>query len=312
MDKEKMAFEGFWDREAEYFKEVAKESFEKNKLEVEDLIEYLNNCIDLFGINKHYQEDEITNSISAIFLFYSFKQLRWVIHEILSGAYFEAIRNLRFIFETVVWAHFLDEWIDGKTKECLKAGVGAEMSLKYEILELKDDIYDAKGYRKKKNERELIIKETVGKFIEKHAQDFTNEGKEKYKELYFETLKNLGIGFSGKNGLIAKLPLEEGDKEKLDKLYSELSKYTHPSHRILKPFYEVDPGLIFTFGFEQKLFNDCFKFLGKVMDLSYAVLYIHFERLREGIKEKIVAFCRTNFNMEFPITEKLIHGDPKC
>ena len=48
------------------------------------------------------------------------------------------------------------------------------------------------------------------------------------------------------------------------------------------------------------------------MDLSYAVLYIHFERLREGIKEKIVAFCRTNFNMEFPITEKLIHGDPKC
>ena len=284
MDKEKKAFEDFWDHEVGYFKEIAKESLEKNKWNVENQIEYMNNCIDLFDINKYYQRDEITNSISALFLFYSFKELRWVIHEILSGAYFEAIRDLRFIFETVVWAHFLDEWIDEKTKEYLKAGVGAGISLKYEILELKDEIYDAKGYRKKKNEREIIIKDTVGKFIEKHAQDFTNEEKEKYKELYFKILKNLGIGFSGKKGLIAKLPLEEGDKEKLDKLYSELSKYIHPSHRILKPFYEVDPGLVFTFGFEQKLFDDCFKFLGKVMDLSYAILYIHFERLRGCLK----------------------------
>ncbi len=309
MEKEKMTFEDFWNHETEYFKETAKESFKKNKQGVEYFIEYLDNYIDLFGINKYYQKDEITNSISAMFLFYSFKQLRWVNHEILSGAYFEAIRDLRFAFETIVWAHFLDEWINEKTKEYLKVSIGAGISLKYEILKLRDEIYDVKGYRKKKNEREKIVKENVGKFIKKHAQDFTNEETWKYKELYFEILKNLGVGFTGKNGLIAKLPLEEEDEKKLDKLYSELSKYIHPSNRIIKPFYEDDIGLIFNFCYNKILFNSCMRFLVDVMDLFYAILYVHFEKLREVIKEKIVDFCKVNFNMEFPITEKLIRDD---
>lgn len=305
VNKEK-SFEKWLNQEYEIYKGVAKETSKLEEENIGKIFEYLDNCIDLFNLYKHYQDDEITNSISAIFLYNSMRQLRWIIHEILSGSYFEAVRDLRFTFETIVWAHLLDELIDKKTREQLKVSVGAGMSLKYEILKLKDEIYDIGGYRKKKDKREIIIKQKVGWFIEQHALNFTKKEKENYKKLYFEILEQLGFSFSGTR-LIAELPLDEQDKKKLKKIYSKLSKYIHPSHKIIEPFYEDDSSLIFNFEFNKKLFDECFIFCINVMDLFYTILYIHFEKLREIIKKKIVDFCKTKFNMEFPITEKLIN-----
>ncbi len=293
-----MGNENFWDFEAKIFNEVAELTQKECKEDYKKIACVLNNWVGLLNIVKKYSQDEVINSVSAVFLLNSGKQMRWIAHEILSGTYFEAIRDLRWVFETIIWSFNIDNWLDEEAKLIFGVNKGSEMSLKYETLALKDIVEDILRYTSFKD-REKIKKEK----IEEHIKYLSQEQKELYRKFYSNVLnKLLFCKFSGKNGLIWNLPFVTNE---LNELYGELSKYTHFSHKILQPIYEkANWDLVFNFSLDKELVTICTNFLIKVMDVFYSSLYLKFIEIRDEIKQNI-EYCKSH-GVLFPITEGAI------
>jgi len=290
-----MSNENFWNFEAKIFKEVAELTQRECKEDYKKIACVLDNWADLLNIVRKYSQDEIINSVSAVFLLSSGKQMRWIVHEILSGAYFEAIRDLRWVVETIILSFHIDKWLDEKAKLIFGVNKGSEMGLKYKTLALKDMVEDILRYTNFKD-KEKIKKEK----IEEHIKHLPEEQRELYKKFYSNVLdKLLFCKFSGKKGLIQNLPFATNE---LNKLYGELSKYTHFSHKILQLIYErANWDLVFNFSLDKELVATCTDFLIEVMDVFYATLYLKFPRIRDEIKQNL-EYCKSN-GVLFPITE---------
>ncbi len=184
--------------------------------------EWYSNWIDLF---KWLDELTKERRYKSLFL-YRFlelnRQLLWICKCVHSGAYPTAIRELRFVFESLTQAYYID-----------------------------------KEHPESKMECKLEIIKEIDKFI-----------------------------FGSK--LINSTDLE--NKNKLKKLYSELSKYIHSSYESLKsPIKEgkVDTSIIFTYN--KELFGECYIFTNRVMDMVMFILMSFEKRMIKKIqKDKLM------------------------
>jgi mannose-6-phosphate isomerase-like protein (cupin superfamily) len=80
-----------------------KETCTKYPHETDMLFEFVDNWPDLIKVSKE-KNLEATSSLSGTILISSWRLTNWITFDILSGKYFEALRNLRFVFEGSVYA----------------------------------------------------------------------------------------------------------------------------------------------------------------------------------------------------------------
>ena len=128
-------------------KKVRKETYRKYLTETGMLFEFIDNWIDLIPRDNELFSQAI-NSISGIILLNSWKLTNWISYEILSGKYFEAIRNLRFVFEGSVYAVIIEDAIESKVYE--KWGSLSALPLKAEVFQLWEECKKVRVFRKGK------------------------------------------------------------------------------------------------------------------------------------------------------------------
>lgn len=291
------------------FRDVMKETTQNKLDEIHVLIEHFNHWLEIILNRDQYTDEEITNSVSAVFLYLLGKELQWVIFAFLSGAYFQVLHTLRFIFESIVQAHFVDEWLDKEIIWREPDKKGASIYLKLEILQLIDKIRDV--FREKdflKENTQEVIYLVIEKFFESKPQtDYNRQLRNLYEKLiqdYYQKFKYVG----GQEGLIAQLPddmFNKSDKNALNNLYGRLSKYSHLSSYVLG-FVMEDPSQIFTFSFNDGLCNECIQLLTSVTDIFIAMVLLHFERL-----EVTDWLSHSVHDLPMPLSQKLIENRAK-
>ena len=220
-------FEELW----ELHYEVIRESYLKSRKETRVLFEILNNWIDATALFKEYELRNIVRSVSGVIFIYLWRAGNWILYEILTGHYFEAIRDIRFLFEGSLLALHYDYFIDKKVYNKLKAL--PTFDLKAEIVELiealREKVRGLKGKRGKISPEDLesLVRRHVEMFIAK--AELANEEREKYIELYCEVLAQPELYWS-----IPKI-IDEYMKawnlrkygKILKSVWSRLSAYTH-------------------------------------------------------------------------------------
>jgi len=174
--------------EYKIFKEIEKETLEKNREKADILVEHLNNWIDTIRpIIKN--NPELNRSLIGVKFIDTFAEMRLTVFSIFSGCYFQAVRNLRFIFESMTHAYYLESEFEEIFPDL--------------FLELIDQPDDAVDFQKRLEDRLRIeYPQRKGQF-----RDIT--------------------GFSVTT--IDKLPFLLDEKESLKITYRKLSRFVHPA-----------------------------------------------------------------------------------
>lgn len=298
-----MAFENYIKEYVGMMEEIRKETRDKYPIETGMLFEFIDNWIDLFpkGEEKFL---EAINSLSGIILFNSWKLTNWISYEILSGKYFEAIRNLRFVFEGSVYAAVIEDAIESRVFANWRTL--STLDLKAEIFQLWEECKSKKVYKKGKFDHDKI-KNIVVDFVNRNIDSSKKSRAQDYTEVYVQILSN-GKLYLSTSRMIEEcssfLKLNETDVQKLKELWHELSAYLHFSHPYLEALIE-DPESLFLEKFDDDLFKRSLHFYFQTLDLFYAVLAWRFENLRKEIN-KMCDWWKDNFNKRFVLTEKIL------
>jgi len=109
--KRSVPLEKYYKVYGKVLKEVREETYRKFPGEAGMLMEFIDNWIDLIPIDERLMPG-VMNSLSGILLFHLWKLSNWITYKILSGKYFEAIRNLRFLFEGSIYAVVIEDAIE--------------------------------------------------------------------------------------------------------------------------------------------------------------------------------------------------------
>jgi len=263
------------------------------------LVEFINNSIDLFPEKNNI--DVVIHSISGTILLNSFKLTQWISFEILCGKYFEAMRDLRFIFEGCVYGSLIEDLIEKKILKRL-----GRLDLKAEIFRLLEKCQEKHVYDKKKNK---VDRKKVRKIIEEFIRSLglSPAEKKKHVKLYTEILSQPKL-YSSMGSLIEgfcnSIGIEEEEEKKgLVELWHKLSQYQHFSY----PYLEVaceKPELIFLEEFDEELFKLTLDSYFKTLDFFYAVLAWKFPELGDKIA-KMSEWWRKNFK-KLTLTEKVL------
>lgn len=297
------SFEKYLKTYTDFLGEVAKETLEKRPDETKMLFEFIDNWIDLFPT-----EDErfmqATNSLSGIILINSWKLTNWISYEILTGKYFEAIRNLRFIFEGCVFAVIIEDAIESEVyKKWEKLG---NLWLKTEIFRLWEECKKSKVYRNRNIDHSLV-RELVSDFVNKNMESSRKNDIPQYVEVYSKILANKKL-YMSTNKMVNEcknfLKLDEIDVDSLQNLWHELSNYQHFSHKYLNAVSE-DADFCFVEKFHPELFQSAVKFYFLTLDIFYAVLVWRLPQLWSRITE-MCKWWSVNFNNKFSLTEKVL------
>lgn len=301
-----MSFENYRKTYSEYLNDVAKETVEKYPEETKMLFEFIDNWIDLFPKDDE-RFTQTLNSLSGIILMNSWKLTNWISYEILNGEYFEAIRNLRFIFEGCVFAVIIEDVIESEVFRKWKT-LG-NLSLKIEIFKLWEECKRKRVYSKKKIDHEKIGK-IVSDFVNKNIEDPKKDLAAEYIEVYSSILSNEKLYLSTSKMVKECAPflkIDENDTDELRKLWHELSGYQHFSHKYLEALSE-DPDFCFVEKTNDKLFKSSMTFYFQTLDFLYAVLAWRLLPLRKEIIE-MCKWWKDNFNKTFRLTEMVLQED---
>mgnify|MGYP000064706959 CR=1 FL=1 len=299
-------FEELW----ELHYEVIRESYLKSRKETRVLFEILNNWIDATALFKEYELRNIVRSVSGVIFIYLWRAGNWILYEILTGHYFEAIRDIRFLFEGSLLALHYDYFIDKKVYNKLKAL--PTFDLKAEIVELIEALREKVRWLKGK--RGKISPEDLKSLVRRHVEMFiakaklANEEREKYIELYCEVLAQPELYWS-----IPKI-IDEYMKawnlrkygKILKSVWSRLSAYTHFS----REFFNLAlrrPEEIWIEHYDEELLKESCKLYIIVIDLLISTLVITFPKIRNVIKERIVKWWRENLGLKLEITEGILN-----
>ena len=299
-----MAFENYIKAYIGYLEEVRKETYKKYKDETEMLFEFIDNWIDLIPRAK-INFSQLTNSLSGIILLNSWKLTNWISYEILNGKYFEAIRNLRFLFEGSVYAVIIEDAIESKVFTTW--GSLSKLDLKAEIFQIWEECKKRKVFRKRKINKDKI-RRLVSDFVNRNIDPSKRKDAEEYIGLYVEILSNKKLYLSTSRMIkecASYLKLDEKDIKKVRRLWHELSKYLHFSYPYLETIIE-DPGFSFLEGLNDDLFTLSINFYFRTLDFFYTVLVWRFETLRKEIKT-LCEWWKNNFNKTFCLTEKILN-----
>jgi len=298
-----MSFENYIKAYTTIMQEVSKETHDKHPTETGMLFEFIDNWIDLVPRDKEKIFQTI-NSLSGIILLNSWRLTNYITYEILNGKYFEAIRNLRFVFEGSVFAVVFEDAIESRVFE--KWESLSTLSLKTEIFQLWEECKRRKVYRKGKIDVERIRKIVVN-FIDQYIDPSRREEMQEYVEVYVKILSDKRL-YLTINNMIEEcgifLKLNEEEVEELKKLWHELSMYIHFSYPYLETIIE-DPEICFMDKFNEEMFKRSLTFYFQTLDFMYAVLVWRFADLREKVK-KICEWWKKNFNKTFNLTERTL------
>ena len=121
----------------EIYEDVANETYVKSEKEVSGLFELLSSWIDV-DLFKKYKLKEMAHSVQGVLFSYFWREASWIIYEIITGHYLEALRDLRFLFEGSLLALHYDCLIDNRLYE--KWGYLGRFDLKAEIVELAEKL----------------------------------------------------------------------------------------------------------------------------------------------------------------------------
>jgi len=302
MSQTKRPFEEYIEVYIKYLYEVINETCNYSQEGTWMLFEFIDNWIDLIPRKKaHFLG--VANSLSGIILLNSWKLTNWISFEILCGKYFEALRNLRFIFEGSVHAVVIEDLIESQVWEKWRSL--SSIVLKTEIFKLWEACKNRKVYNKKKKKvRKNKVEEIVKNFI--LTLGFSLEEKAEHINVYTEILSQPEL-YMPMGLMIEKccklLRIEEKEKN-LKSLWHELSRYQHFSY----PYLEIAcerPDFIFLEVFDKDTFELSLELYFKTMDLFYAVIAWRFSQLRTEIGE-MCKWWKKNFNKSFTLTEKVL------
>jgi len=292
----------------ELYDDVIKESYQESREEVRMLFEVLNNWIDAaHPLFKRVKLKEAINRISCVILAHLWRLSNWIIYEILTGHYFEALRDIRFLFESSLLAWHYDSLIDRKV--CEKWGAPAKISLKAEIIELAERLRHAARQKRQKVESHhfrRVVERHVRRFVEK--SDLTEDEKRRHIELYCEILTQPELYWSISKIIdeFAKSFNLEGELERaLKSAWGELSAYTHFSRKFFNVLLN-SPEEIWIEYYDEELLRKCCRLLVTTTDLFLSVLVIQFPMLEDPIRERIVDWWDKNFNVKLKIADRIL------
>ncbi len=300
-----MAFEEYFRRFAETLHETMKETHEKYPRETEMLFEFIDNWLDL--LPKFAEKErflEATNSLSGIVVINSWKLTNWITYEILTGNYFEAMRDLRFLFEGSVYAVILEDTIERTIfEEWEKLST---LDFKSEIFELWEECRRHRVYTKGRVD-EQTVRKLVVEFISEKSHPSKRGELEKYVALYTKILSNQELYLSTSRMLplcVRSLRLDETNAQRLNRLWHDLSRYQHFSYPYLEALVE-DPEFVLLEKVNTELFERSVAFYFETLDFFYSVLVWRFSHLRDPIRE-ICRWWQQNFEKTFSLAEKTL------
>jgi len=287
--------------------DVMRETHEKHAHETDMLFEFIDNWTGFISLFKDKEKFlEATNSLSGIILINSWKLTNWISYEILAGKYFEAIRNLRFVFEGSVYAVIVENAIERTVFE--QWGTLSALGLKSEIFELWDECRRRRVYKKKKVDREKV-KHIVTDYVTTRIDAPKKAREQEYIGIYTEILCDERLYLST-NKMLQEcarfLRLGDSDVAKLQTLWRELSRYQHFSHRYLEALID-DPDFLLLEKTNPELLKRSVTFYFETLDFSYAVLAWRFAYLRKQIKE-MCDWWTKNFRITFSLTVKTLQN----
>lgn len=253
----------FISMECKLFRKNEKETLKKNRDRANDLSEHIVNWIDTFPeLSK--RNPNLFLSLVGLRFCEMLPDMQLTLFSILSGGYFNAVRNLRFTFESMIHAVYLED-------EYPEVFPG----LFFEVI----------------NEQNEEI-------------DFENHLEQKIVKKYPQKLNLIREVTGFKVRIIDKLAFLEGkEKEKLKITYHKLSQLSHPSPNQIKKLLH-EPGFAFTHFYDEKLFNECADLTDEVMDVTFAIALYKFPALIPTIKtqENSILFnslCRLPITKRF-------------
>jgi len=288
------------------YDKVLKETYRKSVRETRILFEILNNWIDASILFKEYKLEEVIHNISGIVFIYLWRAGNWILYEILTGHYFEAFRDIRFLFEGSLLAVHYNYFIDKKIYE--KWGSLAKLSLKAEIVELLEKMREEvrQLYKEKKLED---IKSLVRKKVEKFIADLNlaEDKKKKYVELYYEILMQPELYWSvGK--IIHEYSkiwnLDKKNESSLKATWGKLSLYTHFS----REFFNLTlnrPQEIWIEHYNKNLLKKCCKLYITTVDLFISTLAVAYPKLKDSLRN-IVKWWEENLDIELSISKTIL------
>lgn len=183
--------------EYKIFQEIEKETLEKNREKADILVEHLNNWFDtVIPIIKN--NPELSRSLIGVRFIGTFSEMRLTVFSILSGCYFQSVRNLRFIFESMIHAYYL---------ESEYAEIFPDLFL--EVIDQPDNIIDFQNR------------------LEARLQNEYPQRKDRFRDI---------TGFRVK--IIDNLPFLPDEKDRLKMTYHKLSSLVHPAPEQIKKIIE--------------------------------------------------------------------------
>jgi hypothetical protein len=280
-----------------------KETYTRYPIETDMLFEVVDNWPDLVKASKETLF-EATNSISGTILINLWRLTNWISFDILSGKYFEAVRNLRFVFEGSVYAVIIENAIEVAVFE--RCGTLSSLALKTEIFELWENCKRKKVYAKGQADAERV-KELVTNYVTTKIEHARKDQSSEYIQIYTQILcdERLYLPTSRMiEACAAFLRLDAPDIENLRNLWHGLSKYQHFSYAYLEAVAD-DPELCLMEKLNDELLKRSLAFYFDTLDFFYAVLAWRFNFLRKSMKE-MCEWWSNNFKRTFGATEKTL------
>jgi hypothetical protein len=302
-----------------WLKEIRQESFEKFPHKANIVMLPISNSIEFYPREK-IEWDQSPHSFLGILRNYLWKSTNWIGYEILNGKYFEAIRDIRFLFEWSILGISIEDAIERKIFE--KYGGLSEMGLKLDIVKIWKTIpyYQKKKLKNRKDRFKAILKA-----IEKYFQILTQKGKlkemdESKKKEYIKDYASILSDERWWDYPISRLIKEELAKKKflfanyyqrkkLQKTWKELCEYSHFPGAFLEEIVK-DPAFVFVEKTNRGLFKKCIELYLNTLDLCYAAILWRWpiKKTRDRI-ENLVNLWKRELNINFPLTKKMLR---KC
>lgn len=282
---------------------VRKKTFEKYQAEARMLCGFIDNWFKLIPRENWFSE--AVDSLPGIMLLNSWKLANTITCEILSGEYFEAIRNLRFIFEGIIHALLMENVIESLPYEERKNI--APLPAKVHMLKLWEECKRKKNSNEN-HETKVEVEQIIFKYISNHTELHKIDEAPRLIDALTKLLsdKRLYVPTTKMVELCAEtLRLDSYDVQTLKKLWRDLSGYQHFSHTYLETII-TRPHLCFWEKLDDELFTQTFDFYFNVMDYFYATLAWRFDDLRSKINE----ICQTSKKgsaREFKLTSKVLN-----
>ena len=303
-DPERKSFVDIIKSFQEIYEDVANETYLKSKQEVLVLFEMLRSWVNVNLFSK-YGSKEIIHSVQGVLFSYFWRATGWIIYEIITGHYFEALRDLRFMFEGSLLALHYDCLIDNRLYE--RWGYLGKFDLKAEIVELAERLREKLRTFRKGSLEELndIVRDKVEAFV--NESNVSQQEKEWYIETYTDILSQPMFYWSIPK-IISEFVKEWGLEEYEDDLkraWAVLSLYTHFSRKFFEWVLHTKPLEVFIEDYNEHLFKICYSIFITTIDIFLSTLLVRYQKLQDIIKQ-LISDWETRLSVNLNITKKML------